>query len=77
METRRFYVVRAQSRGGTVTYNCPTPEWALRKLRDFKNSQYTDIVAVDPDRQTIGERALEALVSGKPEPQPLIPAPQA
>ena len=35
MKTTPPFVVRAKRSHGTVTYNCPTPEWALKKLRDF------------------------------------------
>lgn len=68
MEARRFYVVRASRAKGTVTYNCPTPEWALRKLRDFIAAHYKDISVTDPDGRPLSEAALEARISGVTAP---------
>lgn len=64
MEPRRFYVVRGSRSKGTVTYNCPTPEWALRKLRDFKAAKYEDITITAPDGSTLTETDLIGIVDG-------------
>jgi hypothetical protein len=64
MEKRRRYVVRGVARHGTITYNCPTADWALRKLRDFKAADYQDIIAVDPDGVPLTEADLSSVVKG-------------
>ena len=37
------FVVRARKPHGTATYNCPTPEWALKKLGDFRAAGHDNI----------------------------------
>jgi hypothetical protein len=79
METRRLYVVRGVAKHGTITYNCPTPEWALRKLRDFKAAQYQDISVVDPDGGSLAEADLVIIAKAPgaaPSAEALPAAPQ-
>ena len=64
MQTRRFYVVRSVRPNGSVTYNCPTAEWALRKLRNFVDSGDTDITVLDPDGRPLSEADLISVVTG-------------
>ena len=56
------FVVKGERRNGTVTYLCPSPEWALRKLADFAQAGYAGISATGPDGRPIGEDALAGLV---------------
>jgi hypothetical protein len=55
----RIYVVRSRrSHGGSVTYKCPTAEWALQKLRDAAAKGYSDVTVLDPDGRQISETNL-------------------
>ena len=56
------FVVTGRRRSGVVTYRCPTPEWALRKLTDFDRAGYTDIAVKGPDGRPIGQAELTRLV---------------
>ena len=64
MEQRRLYVVRGVAPKGTVTYNCPTAAWALRKLQDFKAAERQDITITDPDGASLTEAELVGIVEG-------------
>ncbi|MCJ2102226.1 hypothetical protein [Methylobacterium sp. E-046] len=64
MEQRRLYVVRGVAQSGTVTYNCPTADWALRKLRDFKAAERRDITVTGPDGALLTEADLIGMVEG-------------
>ena len=64
MVDRTFYIVTARAKHGRVTYHCPTSEWALRKVRAFHASEYTDIAITAPDGQPMREAALTDLVEG-------------
>ncbi|TXN17180.1 hypothetical protein [Methylobacterium sp. WL103] len=44
-----------------MTYNCPTPEWAVRKNRDLIQSKLTDVTITGPDGRILSLRELEAL----------------
>ena len=79
MDGRRFYVVRGSRSRGTITYNCPTTEWALRKLRDFKAVGYTDITVTDSDGQPSTEADLVGTADGPgaaPSEETIPAAPQ-
>ena len=76
MESRRFYVVRGVTKHGSVTYNCPTPDWALRKLRDFEGARYREVSVTGPDGQPMTEADLIATgdVPGAAPSEETIPA---
>ncbi|MCJ2138065.1 hypothetical protein MKK69_29130 [Methylobacterium sp. J-026] len=76
MEQRRLYVVRGAARNGIVTYKCPTADWALRKLRDFRDAERQDITVTDPDGVSVTEADLVGIVdgSGAPPSGEAIPA---
>ena len=59
MEQRNLYIVRGIAKGGTVTYNCPTPEWAVRKHRDLITSGLSNVTITGPDGQALTLAALE------------------
>ena len=74
----RHYVVRSVRSSGTVTYNCPTPGWALQKLRDFADRGDSDITALDPNGRPLSEADLISIVAendaapaGKKLPNPV------
>ena len=64
MDGRRPYVVRGATGHGFVTYKCPTADWALRKLRDFRAADRRDITVVGPDGEPLTEADLIGLVEG-------------
>jgi hypothetical protein len=64
MDRSHFYVVRSVRSHGSVTYNCPTAEWALKKLRDFIARGDRDITVLDPDGRQVSEADLIDLVGG-------------
>jgi hypothetical protein len=79
MEPDRFYVVRGARSNGTVTYNCQTSEWALKKLRDFTAKGYSNIIVMDPDGRQVSEADLIGLLDGSgaaPAEETLTAAPQ-
>ena len=55
MTSARFYVVTGRSGANRFTYNCPTPDWALRKLRDFRAAGRSDIAVAGPDGTAMTE----------------------
>ena len=67
MEQRRVYVVRGAAKNGIITYKCPTAEWALRKLRDFKAAERQDITVTDPNGALLTETELIGLAEGSHE----------
>ncbi|GJE09354.1 MULTISPECIES: hypothetical protein [Methylobacterium] len=64
MVARRLYVVRGSTAHGTVTYNCPTADWALRKMRDFVAAERRDITVVGPDGAVLTEADLIGIAEG-------------
>ncbi|WP_267360050.1 MULTISPECIES: hypothetical protein [unclassified Methylobacterium] len=76
MEQRCRYVVRGAAKNGIVTYKCPTADWALRKLRDFKAADYQNIIVTDPDGALLTEADLIGMVegSGAAPSEEVIPA---
>lgn len=64
MDRPRIYVVRSVRPHGNVTYNCPTVEWALRKLRDFTARGDEDISVLDPDGNPVSEADLLGRAEG-------------
>ena len=59
------YRVSGTARFGRRTYNCPTPEWALRKLRDFCAAEYKDIIVTSPEGAALTEADLVGIIAGK------------
>ncbi|MHC2106541.1 hypothetical protein [Methylobacterium sp.] len=68
MTSAPLFVVRARKPHGTATYNCPTPEWALKKLGDFRAAGHDSISITGPDGQPLDEADLRALVEGRDGP---------
>ena len=77
MEPRRFYIVRGNASNGTVTYNCPTPEWAMRKYRDLTTLELKDVTITGPDALPMTLEGLEALTNEGAVPRACVPAHQA
>ena len=69
MEKRLLYVVRGTAKNGTVTYNCPTPEWAVRKNRDLIQSGLASITITGPDGNDLSLVELEALADERAIPK--------
>jgi hypothetical protein len=59
MDLSHPYIVRGVAKGGTVTYNCATPEWAVRKHRDMITRGLSDVTITGPDGQALSLIALE------------------
>jgi hypothetical protein len=79
MEPRRSYIVRGASKAGAVTYMCPTADWALRKVRDFKAAGRDNISVTDPDGLVVTEADLIGIVEGSgaaPSEEAVPAAPQ-
>ena len=79
MDQRRLYIVRGTAKKGTITYKCPTADWALRKLRDFQAAGHQDISATDPDGILLTEADLLGSVEGSgaaPSEEAIPAAPQ-
>jgi hypothetical protein len=72
MTTAQPFVVRVDKPRVTVTYNCPTAEWALRKLSEFQAAGHANIIITGPDGQPLAEADLFAMVNravdSAPEP---------
>lgn len=64
MEQHRLYIVRSAAKNGIITYKCPTADWALRKLRDFKAAGRQNITVTDPDGAPLTEADLIGVVEG-------------
>ncbi|SFM88770.1 hypothetical protein [Methylobacterium pseudosasicola] len=71
MTTAPPFAVRAKRPHGTVTYNCPTPEWALKKLRDFQSVSYENISVTGPGGQPLVEADLVAMIEGGMQTAPV------
>ena len=79
MEPRRLYVVRGIAPRGLITYNCPTADWALRKLRDLKAADRRNVTVTDPDGNSLLEADLIGIVEGSgaaPSEEAMPEAPQ-
>ena len=59
MDLSHPYIVRGVVKGGTVTYNCPTPEWAVRKHRDMITRGLSEVTITGPDGQLLSLADLE------------------
>ena len=64
MDGHRLYIVRGATAHGSVTYKCPTANWALRKLRDFTAAERRDITVVGPDGVLLTEADLIGIAEG-------------
>ena len=62
-DPRLPYAVRGGRKSGVVTFLCPTPQWALRKLADFEKAGYTAITVTGPGGATLTKTDLDALVA--------------
>lgn len=64
------YTVTGRRKNGTITFRCPTAEWALRKLSEFARAGYADIAATDVEGRPLDEQALQDAVArtGAEEP---------
>ncbi|MCJ2140061.1 hypothetical protein [Methylobacterium sp. E-066] len=71
MTTAAPFIVKAKRSHGTVTYNCPTPEWALKKLRDFQAASYENISVTGPNGQPLTEADLVAMIEGGMQTAPV------
>lgn len=69
-------MVRGVTKRGSVTYRCPTPDWALRKLRDFEAKEYRDVSVAGPDGAPLTADDLEALARGTTVRAQAVPARQ-
>lgn len=79
MDPRPIYAVRGVRANGSVTYQCPTAEWALKKLRDFTAKGYSDITVLDPNGRQVSEADLIGTAEGSgaaPTDEMLPAAPQ-
>jgi hypothetical protein len=61
MEQQPLYIVRGTAKNGTVTYKCPTPEWAVRKYRDLTARNLTDVEITGPGGQSLSLADLESV----------------
>lgn len=76
MERRPLYIVRGFSKHGTVTYNCPSPEWAVRKYRDLTSQELADVTITGPDGRMLALADLEAQSDESAVPVACVPAHQ-
>jgi hypothetical protein len=79
MDRRCVYVVRSVRPRGNISYNCPTAEWALRKLRDFSARGDSAVTVLAPDGTPLSEADLVGCVEGSgaaPADEVLLAAPQ-
>ncbi|MCJ2019526.1 hypothetical protein MKK84_19150 [Methylobacterium sp. E-065] len=61
MERAPLYIVRGVAKRGNVTYNCPSPEWAVRKYRDLQQRDWVELTITGPDGQTLTMVDLEGM----------------
>ena len=61
MESNPVYIVRGVTKGGTVTYRCPSPEWAVRKYRDMVARELSDVTITGPDGGVLSVAELEGV----------------
>ncbi len=61
MEKRPLYIVRGVAKTGNVTYNCPSPEWAVRKYRDLQQRDWAKLTITGPDGRTLTMAELEGV----------------
>ena len=72
MAQEGWYRVSGTARSGRRTYNCPTPEWALRKVTDFKVAEYRDIDVTNPAGAALTEADLISIVAGEIKRSPAL-----
>lgn len=61
MQQQPLYIVRGTAKNGTVTYNCPTPEWAVRKHRDLTARNLIDVTITGPGGQALSLADLKSV----------------
>lgn len=79
MDQRHCYTVQGVAKNGTITYKCPSSDWALRKLRDLKAAKRQDITVTDADGQVLSEADLIGITEGSsvaPSEEAIPGAPQ-
>jgi hypothetical protein len=74
MERRPLYIVRGVAKRGNVTYNCPSPEWAVRKYRDLQHREWVELTITGPDGRTLTMAELEGVSVEAAVPVPCTPA---
>lgn len=77
MEPSYVYIVRGVAKGGTVTYRCPTPEWAVRKYRDMVVLDLTSVTITSPDGRVLSLADLENVSVEDAIPRACVAAHQA
>jgi hypothetical protein len=77
MKPSHVYIVRGVAKGRTVTYKCPSPEWAVRKHRDMVTSDLVDVTITGPDGQMLSLADLEGASVEGDVPKACVPAHQS
>lgn len=65
------YTVTGRRKNGTITFHCPTADWALRKLNDFERSGYAGIAVTDSEGRALDEQALRDAVAQTDAEEPV------
>ena len=73
-EPPRLYIVHGFGTGGTVTYHCPSPEWAVRKYRDLIAGERSGVTITGPGGQSLSLMDLEDLSAEPSVPAARLPA---
>jgi len=73
-ELSHIYIVRGIAKGGTVTYRCPSPEWAVRKYRDMVARKLSDVTITGPDGGVLSLGELEGVSVETSVPKACVPA---
>ena len=77
MESNPVYIVRGVTKGGTVTYRCPSPEWAVRKYRDMVARKLSDVTITGPDGSVLSVGELEGVSVEASVPKACVAAHQS
>ena len=73
-EPSHIYIVRGIAKGGTVTYRCPSPEWAVRKYRDLITGGLSNVTITGPDGGVLSIVELEGVSVETSVPEVCVPA---
>ena len=74
MEEPHLYIVSGTAINGTITYRCPTPEWAVRKHRDLTARKLLDVTITGPEGQALSLADLESISNEAAIPMARAPA---
>lgn len=74
MKSNHPYIVHGVAKNGTVTYNCPTPEWAVRKCRDMVARELSGVTITGPDGRVLSLADLEGVSVERDVPKACVPA---